>query len=145
MALSYLGYHAAGGSWNTALDDADKKQGGSQMLAEDVWYGERFQRLDEATGEVKLSSRDLAGRYFPFGGGVHMCPGRVFARQEILGVVAGFLDRFEVRFDRWVGAQGEAIGTGADGFPGIKRQYAGNGIVHLEGDADVRIRRRRDW
>jgi len=63
MAPSYLGHHD-GAEWSGEGDDAP---------SEAEWWGERFLKTDEKTGEVRMSTKDFAGKYFPFGGGMHMC------------------------------------------------------------------------
>jgi hypothetical protein len=109
---------------------------------EGEWYGKRFvveDRIDEkGQMKMKMSMKGTDGKYFPFGGGTHMCPGRVFARQEVLGAAAAaFLVGFDVQWVGWVDGQEEA------GFPQVARQYSGNGVVvHMQGDTRVRIRRR---
>ena len=75
-----------------------------------------------------------------------MCPGRTFAKQEVLGTVAVLLLNFDVSFVAFV-KPGEDRGytssrAGTEGFPGMKRNYAGNQVVGIEGDMRVRIKRK---
>ncbi|KIW28456.1 hypothetical protein, variant 2 [Cladophialophora immunda] len=104
----------------------------------DGWDAERFLRRDPDTGRETSTTSWAAGKFFPFGGGAHACPGRVFARQEILGAVATLLTRFEVRFVEYVSTDG----ANPAGFPRVRRQYAGNGALNMDGDIRVEIRRR---
>ncbi|KAF5861183.1 hypothetical protein ETB97_000496 [Aspergillus alliaceus] len=46
----------------------------------------------------------MAGKtssFFPFGGGPSICPGRVFAKQEILMTIAALVTRFEIDMIDW--------------------------------------------
>ncbi|RMZ77484.1 hypothetical protein DV738_g4348, partial [Chaetothyriales sp. CBS 135597] len=65
---------------------------------ENVWFGERFLKHDPATGQVTFSTAGTGGKFFPFGGGTYLCPGRVFAKQEVFGSIAAFLSLFDVEF-----------------------------------------------
>jgi len=74
-----------------------------------------------------------------------MCPGRTFAKQEVLGSVAVLLLNFDIDFVEFVKRDGKAlVGVGKDetGFPGLKKGYAGNQVVGIEGDMRVRIKRK---
>ncbi|TKA73608.1 hypothetical protein B0A55_05718 [Friedmanniomyces simplex] len=104
----------------------------------EVFDPERFLAKDAETGKLGYSVTGLGGKYFPFGGGHYMCPGRTFAKQEVLGTVAVLLLNFDVTFVGFTGRRG-----GKHGFPGIKKNYAGNQVVGIEGDMRVRIRKRR--
>jgi len=112
----------------------------------DTWYAERFLKHDSGTGKDTFSTSWSSGKFFPFGGGTHVCPGRVFAKQEILGALATFFLKFEVQFVEYLGTDkiGKTVsrGKGPSGFPKVKRQYAGNGTLNMDGDIRVRMRRR---
>ena len=61
-------------------------------------------RLSESKSEGKstdtgprFSLEGVAGGWIPYGGGQRMCPGRHFAKQEIIGTLATLLTHFEVR------------------------------------------------
>lgn len=112
----------------------------------DSWYAERFLKHDEASSQDTFSTSWSSGKFFPFGGGAHVCPGRVFAKQEILGALATLLLLLEVRFVEYVGTDKKrrtvGLGTEASAFPKIKQQYAGNGTLNMDGDIRVQIRRR---
>ena len=98
--------------------------------------GEKEEEEEEEEEERRVfSTSGTAGKFFPFGGGAHVCPGRVFAKQEILAAVATVLRGFEFEFVEWV--------DGKKGFPGYKKGYVGLGVMAMEWDARVRVRRRR--
>ncbi|KAK4580081.1 hypothetical protein LTR86_000283 [Recurvomyces mirabilis] len=110
----------------------------------EVFDPERFLKRDEETGKLGYSATGLGGKYFPFGGGHYMCPGRTFAKQEVLGSVAVLLLNFDIEFVEFTkrdDRQPVGIGKDATGFPGLKKGYAGNQVVGIEGDMRVRIKR----
>ena len=120
MAPTYLGHHDAR-FWD--------REG---LPGHNEWYPERFLKHDEETGKVICSTSGTTGKYFPFGGGSQMCPGRIFARLEILGAVATFLLNFDVEF------QGFTDGK----FPHLQKQLSGRGVFIMEGDLRVSLRRK---
>jgi cytochrome P450 len=94
---------------------------------------------------MKFSTAGLTGKFFPFGGGHYMCPGRTFAKQEVLGAVAVLLLNFDIEFVEFVKPSGQgytSTGQGADGFPKLKNGFAGNVVVGLEGDMKVNIKKK---
>lgn len=103
---------------------------------------ERFLTTDAATGKLGYSVTALGTEYFPFGGGHYMCPGRVFAKQEVLGTIAVLLLNFDITFTAFVKhTKGGWTAAGADDFPSIKPGFAGNQVVGIEGDMRVHIKR----
>ncbi|MCJ1247514.1 hypothetical protein MMC30_004728 [Trapelia coarctata] len=107
---------------------------------------ERFLQRDAKTGELSYSISGLGGKYFPFGGGHHMCPGRNFARQEIVGTVAVILLHFDISFISFVERKGNLVeqkGSGLEGFPRMVDALPGNQVMGLKGDMAVRINRKR--
>ncbi|KAK5113202.1 hypothetical protein LTR62_003538 [Meristemomyces frigidus] len=112
----------------------------------EVFDPERFLLHNEVTGKLSYSASGLGGKYFPFGGGHYMCPGRTFAKQEVLGSIAVLLLNFEIEFVAFTQAfEGESLPVGKDAkvFPRMKRGYAGNQVVGIEGDMRVRIKRKK--
>ncbi|KAL4744362.1 cytochrome P450 [Aspergillus terricola var. indicus] len=103
---------------------------------------ERFLRRDAESGELSCSTSGLGGKYFPFGGGHHMCPGRNFAKQEILGTVAVILLNFDVSFVSFIERDGDVVhrkGSDVKGFPKMVRALPGNQVMQLKGDMAVKI------
>lgn len=83
---------------------------------------------------------DRLSRFFPFGGGKTICPGRVFAKQEGLGALAMVLLRFDFEVKGFVGENKKP----ADTFPGLARAFAGSGALVPGGDMLVKVRRRQE-
>ena len=134
IAPSWLAHRDA-----TAWPEADGKSC-------DMWYGERFLKQDEKSGKSVFSTADTAGTFFPFGGGAQICPGRVFAKQEVFAAVAAFLLEFDVDFIRFLpGANGSSAGEGghSSGFPKIARQFIGNTVMAIDSDLLIKLRMKK--
>ncbi|KAK0634297.1 cytochrome P450 [Bombardia bombarda] len=100
--------------------------------------------VDEKTGEVVGQKKQFAmkGRpssFFPFGGGHVMCPGRHFAKQEIMLAIAIIVTKFDIEFVEWT----ELDGTRRERQAEDDRRYAG--FVAISPDGDMRIRWKRRW
>ena len=105
----------------------------------DVFYAERFLRRDGES--ITFSSAGLGGKYFPYGGGAHMCPGRIFAKQEMLGALATVLLGYDIEVLGWVDA---SSGRQKKGFAEINKRSVGSGVVSADRDMRVRLRRRKN-
>lgn len=103
-----------------------------------VFYAERFMAVDPETGKDVFTTAETNGKFFPWGGGKSICPGRVFAKQEVLASLATVLLTFDLEVLGFLDAQGKAKKS----FPGIKQAYSGTGIVAMDGDIKIRMRRR---
>lgn len=68
---------------------------GSSNSPADRWDPTRFLTTNSA-GNIIYSAADTQGHFAPWGGGRHMCPGRVFAKQEVFGAIAEILSAFEI-------------------------------------------------
>jgi cytochrome P450 len=60
------------------------------------FYAERFLNRDEH-GQEEFSVDGKQGRWLPYGMGEHMCPGRHFAKYEMMLVFAVVVDVFEIK------------------------------------------------
>ena len=140
MAPSYLSHHDAS-FWNNHSAAAAEKTSGNDIPSVEEWWAERFLRHDPVTGKDTFTTNGTQGKFFPFGGGNFICPGRVFAKQEVLGAVACILLGFEIEVLGFTKRETD----GKEGFPGVKKQYAGNGFVIMDGDLRVRIKRKMKW
>ncbi|TKA64831.1 hypothetical protein B0A55_09157 [Friedmanniomyces simplex] len=126
FAPSWLGHHDAA-AWSSPGKPADSD-----------FYAERFVVKDAKTGRESFSTAGTAGKFFPFGGGKTVCPGRIFAKQEGLGALAMVLLRFDFEVLGFVDAKKNPTKT----FPGYARAFAGSGAVVPGGDVRVKIRKR---
>ncbi|KAF2439200.1 cytochrome P450 [Karstenula rhodostoma CBS 690.94] len=110
----------------------------------EVFDPERFLTTDPETGKLGYSATGLGAKYFPFGGGHYMCPGRVFAKQEVLGTIAVLLLNFDITFTNFVKhSKGGWTAAGTNDFPPIRPGFAGNQVVGIEGDMRVHVKRHR--
>ena len=101
----------------------------------DVFYPERFLTTDPATGKNVFTTSGTAGRFFPFGGGKSVCPGRVFAKQEILAATAIMLLKLDIEVLGFV----DGAGKHSDKFPGLRDGFGGSGIILQEGDLRIKV------
>ncbi|KAI7090220.1 hypothetical protein KC356_g1639 [Hortaea werneckii] len=130
------GEHVMAPSWMTHRDP-------DTFAQPDAFDPERFLSEDPGTGKLSYNTSKSAGSYFPFGGGHYMCPGRIFAKQEVLGSVATLLLNLDVTFVEFVREKGgrySSAGRGSENFPGLKDNYAGNQVVGMQGDLKVRLK-----
>ncbi|KAK8041297.1 cytochrome P450 [Apiospora phragmitis] len=79
------------------------------------------------------------GSYFPYGGGAAMCPGRQFARLEILITVALLVSKFDIEFLEWTFPDGRK--SDRPGKP--DESVMGSGV--LRPDRDMKVRWKRLW
>jgi hypothetical protein len=102
------------------------------------FWAERFLPSKASDKNSGINMTPKTGNYFPFGGGSSMCPGRFFAKQEILTAVAMFIWKFEVEFLEFVTMDGGKSDRG----PELDRSTAGAGAVVPDRDLRVRLKRR---
>ncbi|KAL9061958.1 MAG: hypothetical protein Q9206_000144 [Seirophora lacunosa] len=119
-------------SW-TVHHDSDAWPG----VSPNHFDGERFLVADEK-GEKVFSMGSTRGRWMPYGGGRPMCPGRLFAKQEIMVAVAMVLRMYDFEMVGYADGQGKRT----DKFPGMRSKLPGTGIGLPDGDILVRIKRR---
>lgn len=80
---------------------------------------------------VTYSEDGLRGAFFPFGGGLHPCPGRQFATHEALNTLAILVLRYDVKIcvkDGWT--------------PRMKTEYFGIGTLPPRDKVPFQIRRK---
>ncbi|EQB47416.1 hypothetical protein CGLO_13426 [Colletotrichum gloeosporioides Cg-14] len=97
--------------------------------------------VDDCSGETtrrpQFSMKGRPSSFFPYGGGYVMCPGRHFAKQEILLAIAVLVTKFEFEFVEWTNADGSK----SDRPPQDDRRFAG--FIAMSPDRDARVRLRR--
>lgn len=105
------------------------------------FWPERFlERTGSANQKSKATSSTPApspGTYFPFGGGSSMCPGRFFAKQEILTAVGIIILRFDIELIRYIEHDGKNSERGPE--PDVRK--AGSGALLPDRDIMVRVRK----
>lgn len=144
IAPSYLCHRDA--YWATRHFDGPEKHTSSIQSKEgaldvDEFHPERWIRDDQSQKKYTFSPGGTQGRFIPFGGGQHLCPGRVFAKQEVLAavaLVAAGLDMEVIGFTK-------RRSDGASGFPAMEDHIPGSTTVKMDGDLKVRVRRKVKW
>ena len=97
-------------------------------------------RFSGGRGDATLRGRRLPAPLMPFGGGVSMCPGRAFARNDVKLFVAKMLLNYDLRLP--AAAEGPA-GIDAPDFPGFDVSRAGLGIYPPVAAVPYEVRARR--
>ena len=121
-------------SWLAHTDD---EWSTPEHLATSFW-AERFLPSKGLGDSGTTGTTPKPGTYFPFGGGTSMCPGRFFAKQEVLIAVAIFIWKFEVEFVEFITMDGKKSDRG----PELDIRNVGAGAVVPDRDLRVRLRRR---
>lgn len=86
-------------------------------------------RRKAANGEPYFSVAGLEGTWIPYGGGRSLCPGRHFAKREIMSTTAAFLATYEIELE-------------FDHVPDSDMSQFGFGTMPPKGKLPCRIRRR---
>ncbi|KAI8944150.1 cytochrome P450 [Xylaria longipes] len=122
--------------------------------ASEFWAYRHVKYVDEPQqGEHKVSAGEaeektpqkrqfaMKGRpsaFLPFGGGYVMCPGRQFAKQEILLAIAILVMKFDIEFLEWT----DSNGLRSEKPPRDDQRYAG--FVAMSPDRGIRVRWKRN-
>ncbi|KAK7996411.1 hypothetical protein PG989_004451 [Apiospora arundinis] len=117
-------------------------------LQEDVWgteghpantfWAERhLSYADSASQQPRFSMKGRASAFFPFSGGFLICPGRHFAKQEVLLTIAVLVMSFDLELVNWVNPDGSV----RDKPPRDDAAYTG--FVVRPPDCDIKIRWKR--
>ncbi|KAH8203207.1 hypothetical protein TruAng_002612 [Truncatella angustata] len=114
--------------------------------ANEFWPGRHIKYKDETdeTGSIsRVKTFSLGGRpshYFPFGGGISICPGRQFAKHEMLATLGLIISKFDLESAEWTNLDD---GSTSD-RPGVNDQrFAGGGA--MPPDRDMKVRWKRIW
>lgn len=100
----------------------------------DRFWAERFLvplNGSKESSKVEFSLKGRSTDWFPYGGGQRMCPGRHFAKQEMINSMAMVLTLFDVE-----------LADEKGGIPGNDMEGFGFGTLWPKGRTEVRIRRR---
>jgi cytochrome P450 len=121
-------------AWNTGLDN--------EHPLEQFWFG-RFLRYPSQRGNdinqepnsstsPTFSTKELEGSWIPYGGGPRQCPGRHFAKRQILLTTALMISLFDC----------EILEEGRNMREDFTLNGFGGGISHPAGKVPMRMRRR---
>jgi cytochrome P450 len=97
----------------------------------DTFWAERFLHKETADAGTKVATGD----FFPYGGGLFSCPGRHFAKQELLAAVALLLLKFDFEFLGYVDRSGRPSPCG----PKFREHFESAGVVQPDRDLLVRM------
>ncbi|KAI0468869.1 cytochrome P450 [Xylaria cf. heliscus] len=110
--------------------------------ASEFWAERHLEYVDE-TGDAILEPHFLINArptsFFPFGLGYALCPGRHFAKREILLAVAIIINKFEIEMIEWMLPDG----TPSDRPARSNQYYAGTAA--MPPDREMKIRWKRMW
>ncbi|KAF4624105.1 hypothetical protein G7Y89_g14068 [Cudoniella acicularis] len=119
----------------------DEEAWGSEGHPASVFWAERHIRYkeerDEAGDVVRRREFVMAGRpsaYFPFGGGQQICPGRHFAKHEILITIALLVSKFEIEVVGWT----KLDGSPSEREAGSDARFSGAGAMPPDRDLKMR-------
>lgn len=123
VVTSTTAAHRDSASWPTGMDN--------EHPVDKFWPG-RFLQFSSAESKPVFSTKTFEGSWIPYGGGPRQCPGRHFAKRQILLTAALMV----VLFDCEVLPEGKDVGEdlSLSGF--------GGGVSHPAGKVPVRLRRR---
>lgn len=99
---------------------------------------ERFLVFGEKDTAPKFSAGEAGGKMFPYGGGIFLCPGRNFAKQEIMAAIAFMLLSFEFKVLEYV----KMDGSKSDRGPRLDELFVGSGVTPPDRDIKVRLKKR---
>ncbi|KAL2759143.1 hypothetical protein ACRALDRAFT_2086670, partial [Sodiomyces alcalophilus JCM 7366] len=160
---SIAGYDVAAGTLlqtPTSLagrDDAVWAREPHHPPASEFWPGRHLREVPVATPsspstpssssprrlEFVLSAR--SADFFPFGGGPSICPGRHFAKQEIMLAIAMLVSRFDMEFVDWVYLEDSDGRAGSSSDREAREDDRFFGAASVPPDRDMRVRWRRIW
>lgn len=91
---------------------------------------------EKSKGEEKkyFTTEPVTGSFVPYGGGLKICKGRFYAKQEAMGSLALFLNMFEIEVGK--------IEEAKDGKPVPNMTYFPFGVLPPKGKVGLRMRRR---
>jgi cytochrome P450 len=115
-------------AWDTGADDAHP--------LDQFWVGRFLKNPPCSTGseETPVFSTDhVEGSWIPYGGGPRQCPGRHFAKRQILLSTALMISLFDC----------EIVGEGMNMQEDLSLMGFGGGVSHPAGKVPVRMRQRK--
>ena len=105
------GYLAQTPSLISHLDESVWSEPGhpaSEFWAErHISYVKKVDALGKEIRERQFSLAGRAGSFFPFGGGISICAGRHFAKQEVMAAIALVVLKFDIELEGYVTMDGK--------------------------------------
>ncbi|KAE8548389.1 hypothetical protein TMatcc_010800 [Talaromyces marneffei ATCC 18224] len=117
--------------------------GSSGHPASEFWAERHIKYVEDTKEDGKTERRRvfaMAGRpssYFPFGGGPPVCPGRHFAKHEILTTIGMLVSKFDIEVVKWVKLDGSPSDRPAQN----NQTYCGAGTMPPDREMKIRIKR----
>ncbi|RYP60258.1 hypothetical protein DL769_008192 [Monosporascus sp. CRB-8-3] len=107
------------------------------FAARHIKYVDSEDESGNASKKPRFFMKGRPNSFFPYGGGYVMCPGRHFAKQEIIMAIAVVVTKFDIEFLEWVNADG----TKSERPPQDDKSFAG--FIAMSPDRDMKIRWKR--
>lgn len=126
--------HMDSGAWNTGTENehpVDQFWIGRFLTYPDRSENRTLDPSNSATAPT-FSTKGLEGAWIPYGGGPRQCPGRHFAKRQILLTTALMVGMFDC----------EILEIGRDVKEDLTLKGFGSGMSHPAGKVPMRIRRR---
>lgn len=117
--------------------------GTTDHAASEFWAERHIKYIDETDGSGQTHRKRvyaMAGRatsYFPFGGGANVCPGRYYAKSEVLLTIGLIVSRFDIELAGWTKADGSPSDRPAES----DLRYCGAGAMPPDRGMQVRWKR----
>ncbi|KAI9766224.1 MAG: hypothetical protein M1839_005000 [Geoglossum umbratile] len=132
------GYKLSAGDYvliSSHLAHTNEQVWSAQGHPPNAFWAERFmhKNMDE-------TARLAPGDFFPYGGGLNLCPGRLLGKQEVFAAVALMLVKFDFEFVGYVDKEGRRTARGPEGFDFDKCES--RGMITPTLDVLVRARRK---
>ncbi|KAI0199881.1 putative cytochrome P450 [Astrocystis sublimbata] len=102
--------------------------------ASEFWAERHIKYKDGSRTYANMAGHNTA--FFPFGGGANVCPGRQFAKYEVLLTIALVVSRLDIEFEEWT-----MDGAPSDRPAQSDLKYCGAGA--MPPDRDMRVRWKR--
>ena len=122
----------------TIIGHRDPEAWADDRFPVDTFYADRFLHPDPENPDRQVFTMISSGKFYPWGGGRTICPGRVFAKQEALGALAMVLLRFDFDVLGYVDEKRKPT----EAFVEPALVWPGSAGLAPGGDMMVRIRRR---
>lgn len=104
-----------------------------------ISYTKKIDASGQVINQAEFNMTGKTGSYFPYGGGVSICPGRHLAKQEMMLTLGTIAARFDIEFLNWMNKDGSKSEIPAQN----DKHFAG--AVGVPPDRDLKYRWKRLW